>query len=345
MHRCGVGTLELYAGPEISGVKEERGEPLTTCRHPLECLTGSVELFIEKAPKITSSSSLLPAEVLMARSLPYAFVFLAVQTFGSQYHSEAGGDMKMNQTVMLVAIAVGTVTSMTRGAAQAPPSPDQLVAALKQNLAESQKRLRQYEWIETTAISLKGEEKSRKQQRVYYGADGKLTKVPMGEPAAAAEPSGGGGGRGRRGGGRVKENIVENKKDEMVEYMGKASALIQKYVPPDPAQVQKAKDAKNLAVAPQPDGKVRLAFKDYVQPKDMMNIDVDAKAALFVGDQCGDVSGETRGYGDTRRPVRHACRRHELHGSDYARGQGQEHPCRRRERRSPSAGEMTQQPG
>ncbi len=189
--------------------------------------------------------------------------------------------MKMNQTVMLVAIAVGTVTSMTRGAAQAPPSPDQLVAALKQNLAESQKRLRQYEWIETTAISLKGEEKSRKQQRVYYGADGKLTKVPMGEPAAAAEPSGGGGGRGRRGGGRVKENIVENKKDEMVEYMGKASALIQKYVPPDPAQVQKAKDAKNLAVAPQPDGKVRLAFKDYLQPKDMMNIDVDAKAALL----------------------------------------------------------------
>ena len=189
--------------------------------------------------------------------------------------------MKMNQTVMLVAIAVGTVTSMTRGAAQAPPSPDQLVAALKQNLAESQKKLRQYEWIETTAISLKGEEKSRKQQRVYYGADGKLTKVPMGEPKPAAESSGGGGGRGRRGGGRVKESIIENKKEDMVEYMGQASALIQKYVPPNPELIQKAKDAKNLAVAPQPDGKVRLAFKDYLQPKDLMNIDVDAKAALL----------------------------------------------------------------
>ena len=34
-------------------------------------------------------------------------------------------------------------------------------------------------------------------------------------------------------------------------------------------------------MAPQPDGKVRLAFKDYVQPKDIMNIDVDAKAALL----------------------------------------------------------------
>jgi hypothetical protein len=186
----------------------------------------------------------------------------------------------MNKTVMLSAIAIGLVTAAMRGAAQAPPSPDQLVAALKQNLADSQKKLRQYEWIETTAISLKGEEKSRKQQRVYYGADGKLTKVPMGEPKPAAEPSGGGG-RGRRGGGRIKESIIENKKDDMVEYMGKASALIQQYVPPDPALIQKAKDAKNLSVAPQPDGKVRLAFKDYVQPKDMMNIDVDAKAALL----------------------------------------------------------------
>jgi hypothetical protein len=176
--------------------------------------------------------------------------------------------MKMNHTIMLSAIAIGLVTAVSRGAAQAPPSPDQLVAALKQNLADGQKKLRQYEWIETTAISLKGEEKTRKQQRVYYGADGKLTKVPMGEPKPAAAPSGGGGGR--RGGGRLKENIIENKKDDMVEYMGQATALI-----------QKAKDAKNLSVAPQPDGKVRLAFKDYVQPKDMMNIDVDAKAALL----------------------------------------------------------------
>src|SRR4026208_888947 len=118
---------------------------------------------------------------------------------------------------MLLTMATGTSLSVVRGDSQAPPSPDQLVAALKQNLGESQKRLRQYEWIETTAISLKGEEKSRKQQRVYYGADGKLTKVPMGEPKPAAEPSGGGG-RGRRGGGRIKENIIENKKDEMVEY-------------------------------------------------------------------------------------------------------------------------------
>ena len=58
--------------------------------------------------------------------------------------------MKMNHTVSLAVFAVGILTSLpvARAVAQAPPTPDQMVAALKQNLAESQKRLRQYEWIE-----------------------------------------------------------------------------------------------------------------------------------------------------------------------------------------------------
>ena len=187
--------------------------------------------------------------------------------------------MNRNQAVLaVIGISILTSLPVARAVAQAPPTPDQMVAALKQNLAESQKRLRQYEWIETTAISLKGEEKSRKQQRVYYGADGKLTKQPLGEAPAPAAPSGG-----RRGGGKVKQQVVENKKSDMQEYMEKAAALIQQYVPPDPAQIQKAKDAGQMQVKPQPDGKVRVEFRNYVQPNDQMSIDVDAKAALLSG--------------------------------------------------------------
>ena len=122
--------------------------------------------------------------------------------------------MKTHNTLSLGVIAIGILASLpaARVVAQAPPTPDQMVATLKQNLAESQKRLRQYEWVETTTISLKGEEKSRKQQRVYYGADGTLTKVPMGSAPAAPPPEPAG-----RRGGRVKERVVENKKDEMKE--------------------------------------------------------------------------------------------------------------------------------
>jgi hypothetical protein len=44
------------------------------------------------------------------------------------------------------------MTSLPGGnaVAPAPPTPNQMVATLKQNLAEGQKRLRQYEWVETT---------------------------------------------------------------------------------------------------------------------------------------------------------------------------------------------------
>jgi len=189
--------------------------------------------------------------------------------------------MKFKHLALLATIAGGSAIALaaSQDAAQAPPSPDQLVAKLKQNLADGAKKLRQYEWVETTVISLKGEEKARKQNRAYYGADGKLTKVPIGAPPAKAESQGGGGGRS----GRLKERVVENKKDEMQEYMQKAVALVHKYVPPSPELIQKAKDGKKLTVQPPQNGRVRVEFKDFVLPGDLMNIDVDAKALLLAG--------------------------------------------------------------
>ena len=183
------------------------------------------------------------------------------------------------KNIVFAALVAGSLTAWSAaGTAQTAPTPDQVVAGLKQNLAESQKKLRTYEWTETTAISLKGEEKTRKQQRVLYGADGKLLKTPIGAaPAAKPEPSGG------RRGGRLKEQIVENKKDEISDYMEKAVALIHKYVPPNPELIQKAKDAGNLTVKPPQDGKVRAEFKEFVQKGDLMGIDVDAKALQLLG--------------------------------------------------------------
>ncbi|HEX5214493.1 MAG TPA: hypothetical protein VFV98_03470 [Vicinamibacterales bacterium] len=186
------------------------------------------------------------------------------------------------QYLVFSIVALGLMATLSAGqdAAQAPPSPDQVVAALKQNLAESAKKIRTYEWIETTSISLKGEEKARKQNRVFYGADGKLTKVPMGAPAAAPAPDSGG--RGGRSG-RLKEKVVENKKDEMSDYMEKAVALIHQYVPPNAEKIQAAKDGGKMKVLPPQAGKVRVEFKDFILPGDLMNIDVDGKALLLAG--------------------------------------------------------------
>ena len=180
--------------------------------------------------------------------------------------------MYLRMTVAIVAVLVGLTTP--RVGAQTPAAtqtPDQRVAALKKSLAESQASLRKFEWIETTVLSLKGEEKSRKQLRCYYGADGKIQKLPItGAAPAPAAQSGG------RRGGRAAQAVVAKKKDEMQDYMESAVALVHQYLPPSPERIQKSKDAGKLAVVPLDQGRVRLDFSDYLLPGDRMSITANA---------------------------------------------------------------------
>jgi hypothetical protein len=152
--------------------------------------------------------------------------------------------------------------------AQTPAAPNP-VAALKESLAQNQAQLRTYAWVETTQVSLKGEVKKEEQKQCYYGADGKVQKTATSPPAAqkpAAEPS-----RGGRGGGRLKENIVENKVEDMKDYLEKVAALVHEYVPPDAGKIQAAQAAGNVAA--QPSGATTtLNVKNYLKPDDVLAI-------------------------------------------------------------------------
>jgi hypothetical protein len=149
--------------------------------------------------------------------------------------------------------------------AQAPqPSLPERVAALKTTLATSQANLRHYEWIETTVISLNGEEKSQKQQRCYYGADGVLQKVLVdASPPPATKP----GLRGR---------IIANKKAELTEYMQSAVSLVKSYVPPDPTRIQAVKDAGNVGIdVLEPGKRAQINFRNYQKPGDNLGVQID----------------------------------------------------------------------
>ena len=176
-------------------------------------------------------------------------------------------------TLVLVGFALATapVSGQAEGA-------EQHVAALKKSLQDSQQRLRKYEWVETTVISLKGEEKSRKQHRCSYGADGKVQKVPLDQPQPQQQQASGGG----RRGGRVKKHIVENKKEEMQDYMEQAVALIHQYVPPSPERIQAAKDAGKIALKPG-EGRARLELTDYLKAGDLLAIEVDPATDRLLG--------------------------------------------------------------
>ncbi|MFZ2508312.1 MAG: hypothetical protein WAW79_07570 [Steroidobacteraceae bacterium] len=156
---------------------------------------------------------------------------------------------------------------------QAPPTPQQRVAMLKQWLQASQAQLRNYEWVETTVISKGGEEKSRKQNTCYYGVDGKLQKVPA---AAAAADSG--------GGGRLKQRIVARKKEEIADYMKSAAELVHAYVPPDSNRIQQSVNAGKMSMSPQDGGRrVQLVFKDYLKAGDSLSVDIETATNRLLG--------------------------------------------------------------
>jgi hypothetical protein len=171
----------------------------------------------------------------------------------------------------LVALPCFIVSVFGQAPAPAASAQDR-AAALKQALAANKTAMRQYTWVETTQISLKGEVKKTEQKQCAYGADGKVQKTPI--PGAAPEkPAASSGRDGRRGGGRLKEAIVDNKVEDMKEYLAKVAALVQEYVPPDAQKIQAAQAAGNVTVQAG-----TLAVKNYLKMGDSLSIGLDTTA-------------------------------------------------------------------
>ena len=177
----------------------------------------------------------------------------------------------MKLTMTMAPLIVLTASSVFGQAAGAPGLQEK-VAAIKQSIAQNQAQLKQYSWVETTAISLKGEVKKTEQKNCMYGADGKVMKTPIAGAPPAPPPEKESGGR---RGGKAKEKIIENKVDDMKEYMQKAGALIKQYVPPDPQALQASLKAGKAAID-KASGKV--VFSDYVKPGDKMTLSLDPAA-------------------------------------------------------------------
>ena len=198
---------------------------------------------------------------------------------------------------------------------------------LKQWLQASQAQLRTYEWVETTVITKGGEEKSRKQNTVYYGADGKLQKVPVA-----------GGSEGKSGGppGRLMKKAAENKKEEMVDYMEQAAALMHSYMPPDPNRIQQAVNNGKLSVTP--GQRVRLDFRDYLKSGDLLSVEIEAPTNRLIGMAVYQLSGYPEGRGPDEHRYGRAARRDPVYGPDNARRGCQRSRRNHREHRPPPQG-------
>ncbi len=88
------------------------------------------------------------------------------------------------------------------------------LAAVKLAMAANAQKLHQYQWIETTQVTLNGEQKPATQNSCQYGPDGKVQKTLMGPPPAP--PSGG----------PLMKRMIEKKQAEMKQYMGEVKSVL-----------------------------------------------------------------------------------------------------------------------
>ena len=145
----------------------------------------------------------------------------------------------------------------------------QRVADLKESTAKNKEELKQYTWLERVTVSLKGQERKQERFQVRLGPDGKPVKTPLDAPAATQDSAG--------RGGRLRERVVEKKKEEFKEYAAQMKALAERYIPPDKDAIQDAYSKGNISIEPiaeTPD-RVKLVIQNYVKPHDSMTLIVD----------------------------------------------------------------------
>jgi hypothetical protein len=167
-------------------------------------------------------------------------------------------------TLLVLAAILAVVPAIAQTGAGAGADLQQKVAAVKQSVAENQQKLHQYQWTETTQLTLKGDPKPPSQSACQYGPDGKVQKTALTAPPPP--PSGG----------RMKQKVIAKKKEEMKDYMGDVKVLLAKYVPPNPQNMQQALQAGKASLSPNPSsGATQIVFKDYAQAGDQMTLSFD----------------------------------------------------------------------
>jgi hypothetical protein len=161
------------------------------------------------------------------------------------------------------------LTLVGPGLAAQNPDLQQRVADLKESTAKNKEELKQYTWLERVTVSLKGQERKQERFQVRLGADGKPLKTPLDAPAATQDSAG--------RGGRLRERVVEKKKEEFKEYADQMKALAERYIPPDKDAIQDAYSKGNISMEPiaEAPNRVKLVVQNYVKPHDSMTLVID----------------------------------------------------------------------
>jgi hypothetical protein len=149
------------------------------------------------------------------------------------------------------------------------------VTELKESSTKNKQELAQYTWTERVTISLNGQEKKQERFQVRMGADGKPIKTPIDAPQQE-----------QARGGRLRQRIVEKKKEEYKDYADSMKDLAQQYIPPEKDLIQDAYSKGNLSITPSVGGPGRIQFviRNYIRNGDSVTIifDKDQKQLVSI---------------------------------------------------------------
>jgi hypothetical protein len=188
----------------------------------------------------------------------------------------------MKKAMLFSAVLLGSLVGSTARA----QGVQQHLAALKNSMIASQQDLRTYQWVETTTVSVNGQQKSWKEEACYYGADGSLQKTPIASSPPPAKKFG------------FRGAIEESKIEQMTDTMKQAAALAKSYVPPVPAFLDAASKRGDVSFdVLQPGQVVRLNFKNYKIPGDTLSITLNIQTNKLLG------IGVSTYMGDPSNPV------------------------------------------
>jgi hypothetical protein len=179
--------------------------------------------------------------------------------------------------MMLAAVMLASALPLIAQSAEL----QQKLADVKLAAAQNKRRLMQYQWVETTQLNLKGDDKPPTQNLCQYGAGGQVLKTPIGPPP---EPP---------SGGRIKQKIVAKKKAEIKDYMADVKGLLSMYVPPDPQNMELAYRAGKFSLNPA-GGVLNFIFRDYAQPGDEMTLTFDPASKKIISLSINTYMGEEK---------------------------------------------------
>jgi hypothetical protein len=194
----------------------------------------------------------------------------------TQFHADRFAGIGKPWIMIAAAVLAGALPLVAQ-----MPELQQKLSEVKVAAAQNKRRLMQYQWTETTQLTLKGDDKPPVQNLCQYGSNGQVLKTLMTPPPPP--PSGG----------RIKQKIVAKKKAEIKDYMGDVKDLLSMYVPPNPQNMELAFRAGKLSVNPA-GGIVNFIFRDYAQPGDQMTLSFDPAQKKIISLSINTYMGEAK---------------------------------------------------